>query len=242
MNKQSFSEKAISFFNSLELALPSSLKIEVLNPYKNPETKKCVAEFFIKYFNDDRKRVFILGINPGRFGGGLTGVSFTDPVALRKFCGIENNFGNKRELSSEFIYMMIEEYGGVNKFYRDFFISAVCPLGFTKAEKRGMTQSRATLTFKNYNYYDDKKLQEAVTPFIKNTFKQQIEIGARKDALIVVGADKNKKFVESLNNEFRFFQKIIALEHPRFIMQYRRKKLGNYVQQYLTTLQGLSSR
>src|SRR5215470_4039968 len=114
-----FSEKAFSFFSSLNLQLPSSLHIEVLNPYKNPEVKKCVVEFFTQYFNDDRKRIFILGINPGRFGGGLTGISFTDPVALRKICGIENNFGNKRELSSEFIYIMIEEYGGVKKFYRD---------------------------------------------------------------------------------------------------------------------------
>ncbi|HYV94250.1 MAG TPA: uracil-DNA glycosylase family protein [Chitinophagales bacterium] len=222
-----FSNKAISFFDTLDLALPSSLNIEVLNPYQNPETKKCVKQFFTKYFNDNRKRIFILGINPGRFGGGLTGISFTDPVALRKFCGIENDFGNKRELSSEFIYLMIEEYGGVKKFYRDFFISAVCPLGFMKGSL-------------NYNYYDDKRLQEAVTPFINKTFKDQIEIGARGDALIVIGADKNRKFVESLNNEIQFFEKIIPLEHPRFIMQYRRKKLSDYIQQYVAALQGLS--
>src|SRR6266436_1474373 len=178
-----FAESVIVFFNQLDLQLPSSLHIEVLNPYKNSEVKKCVEQFFTKYFNDRRKRVFILGINPGRFGGGLTGISFTDPVALRKFCSIENDFGAKRELSSEFIYLMIEEYGGVKKFYRNFFISAVCPLGFMKGKL-------------NYNYYDDEKLQEAVTPFIKKTFQQQIEIGARKDALIVIGANKNRKFVE----------------------------------------------
>src|SRR6185503_9130098 len=104
--------------------------------------------------------------------------------------------GNKRELSSEFIYMMIAEYGGVKKFYRNFFMSAVCPLGFMKGSL-------------NYNYYDDKKLQEAVTPFIKKTFREHISIGAGKEALIVIGANKNWKFIESLNNEIQFFEKII---------------------------------
>src|SRR6476659_8178058 len=113
MKNKTFAEKAIAFFNHLDLTLPSSLHIEVLNPYKNPEVRKLTEKFFTKYFNDNRKRIFIMGINPGRFGGGLTGISFTDPVALRKFCGIENNFGSKRELSSEFIYQMIQEYGGV---------------------------------------------------------------------------------------------------------------------------------
>ena len=113
----------------------------------------------------------MLGINPGRLGGGLTGISFTDPVALRTFCGIENEFGLKRELSSEFIYHVIEAYGGPEKFYHDFFISAICPLGFMKGTV-------------NCNYYDDKKLQEAVTPFIRKTFQQQIAIGARKNVLI----------------------------------------------------------
>ena len=164
-----------------------------------------------------------MGINPGRFGSGLTGVSFTDPVALRTFCGIENDFGNKRELSSEFIYRVIEEFGGVKKFYQRFFMTAVCPLGFTKANV-------------NYNYYDDKKLLEAVTPFIKKTLMQQIEIGAKADALIVIGANKNRMFVESLNDEIRYFKKIIALEHPRFIMQYRRKKLDQYLNQYAAIL------
>jgi len=218
-----FAQKAISFFSSLDLKLPSSLQIGVLNPYKNEETLDCGSKFFTKYFNDQRKRIFIFGINPGRFGGGLTGISFTDPVALREKCGIENSFGNKKELSSEFIYKMIDAYGSVESFYKDFFISAICPLGFIK----GTT---------NYNYYDDKKLQEAVTPFIKKTFQQQVEIGARDSALIVVGANKNRKFIESLNNEIGFFKKIIPLDHPRFIMQYRRKKLNEYIDQYVKVL------
>lgn len=79
-----------------------------------------------------RGRVPILGINPGRFGSGLTGVTFTDPVALADECGISNHLPRKRELSSIYIYEMIRHMGGPAEFYQQFFLSAVCPLGFTR--------------------------------------------------------------------------------------------------------------
>ena len=50
------------------------------------------------------QRHLLLGINPGRFGGGVTGIPFTDPIRLQNVCGIENNFEKKQELSSVFIY------------------------------------------------------------------------------------------------------------------------------------------
>jgi hypothetical protein len=221
--ENSFAERAIAFFQSLHLELPSEMGIEVMNPYQQPPVALAVSKFYLKYFNDQRKRIFMMGINPGRFGGGISGISFTDPVALRDFCGIENSFGNKRELSSEFIYRVIEKYGGPKKFYQDFFMSAVCPLGFMKG----------TL---NYNYYDDKRLQEAVLPFIRTTFRQQVQIGARTGALICIGTNKNYRFLEALNSETGLFKKIIPVEHPRFIMQYRRKKLEEYIDQYLAAL------
>jgi hypothetical protein len=220
----SFSQRAVSFFSSIDLLLPPSLRIEVMNPYKNPETLKCVRNFFTKYFNDERRRIFIFGINPGRFGGGLTGISFTDPVALREKCGIENSLGSRKELSSEFVYSVIDAFGGPERFYRHFFISAICPLGFVK----GAT---------NYNYYDDMQLLKAATPFIRKTWKQQFDIGAKSDVVIVVGAGKNARFIEQLNEETGYFRKIISLDHPRYIMQYRRKEVHRYVNRYLDAFQ-----
>jgi hypothetical protein len=219
-----FGEKSISFFSSLDLRLPAKLSTEVLNPYKNREAMECVRKFFTKYFSDQHKRIFIFGINPGRYGGGLTGISFTDPVALREKCGIENSLGNKKELSSEFVYMVVDAFGGPEKFYRHFFISAVCPLGFVKGNT-------------NYNYYDHPNLLEAVAPFIRKTWTQQLQLGARNEALLVVGAGKNTQFIKTLNAETGFFKKIISLDHPRFIMQYRRKKVQQYIDQYLAALQ-----
>jgi hypothetical protein len=90
------------------------------------------------------------------------------------------------------------------------------------------------------NYYDDRTLEKAVTPFIARTVEQQIGFGGRRDRAIVLGAGENLRFMRTLNDKHRFFGEIIGLEHPRFIMQYRRKKLREYISKYVDAL-GLST-
>jgi hypothetical protein len=41
----------------------------MINPFEKEEVRKVVHEFYMKFFNDLNDRIFILGINPGRFGG-----------------------------------------------------------------------------------------------------------------------------------------------------------------------------
>lgn len=166
----------------------------------------------------------MLGINPGRFGAGITGINFTAPRQLKASCGIDHSWGNSTELSAEFIYEVIDQYGGAKKFYGDYFIGAMSPLGFVKDGK-------------NINYYDDKKLQAAVAPFIIQTIRQQLQMGFTADTCICIGGEKNYIFLKTLNKEHDFFQKIIPLPHPRFIMQYRRKRKQEYVNEWLDLLQ-----
>jgi hypothetical protein len=60
-----------------------------MNPYKEEElAMRISSEFYRKYYSDENKRHLILGINPGRFGGGVTGVPFTDPKRLISECHI----------------------------------------------------------------------------------------------------------------------------------------------------------
>lgn len=219
-----FSEKVISFYRALRLQLPEHLQTTVLNPYCERNVMDYVQQFFRKYYNNHRTRTFLFGINPGRLGSGATGISFTDPVALRKYCGIENDLGDKRELSSEFIYQVIEAYGGAEKYYKRFFMTAICPLGFLKG-------------LKNYNYYDDQNLLAAVLPFITAKWKEQIRLGAKYKVAICIGSGKNKKMITTLNQAYPYFEKIIFLEHPRFIMQYRRKRMAEYIDAYLEAME-----
>lgn len=184
---------------------------------------EAVKKFFNKYFNDNKPRQLLLGINPGRFGGGITGINFTAPGQLKVNCGIDHPFGNSSELSAEFIYEVIEQYGGPEKFYSDYFISAVSPLGFTK---NGI----------NMNYYDDKQLQGAITPFIIENIKKQLALDFKTNRCICIGGEKNFKFLATINKEYNFFEEIVPLPHPRFILQYRRKQKDSYIQQYLETL------
>lgn len=216
----------IDFYRSLSPPpLPNG--IEILYPQKNEQVVKLVEEFFKKFYHDNKARHLIFGINPGRFGAGTTGINFTAPKQLKEFCGIDHPFRAQTELSAEFIYEVIKAYGGVKKFYEDYFITSVSPLGLVKNSV-------------NVNYYDDKKLQKILTPFITNSIQKQLSLGFQTDYCICIGGDKNLKFFSSLNDEHKFFQKIIPLPHPRFIMQYRRKHKGKYIDQYLSILRLVS--
>ncbi|HZY81805.1 MAG TPA: uracil-DNA glycosylase family protein [Cyclobacteriaceae bacterium] len=213
----------ISFLKELRITAKLPKGIEVLDPYSDPKVLDLCSQFYYKYYDDTRPRTLLLGINPGRFGSGTTGVSFTDPIKLEKYCGIKNDLAKKPELSADFIYAMIDAYGGPKAFYSKYFVSAVSPLGFT-------------FKGKNINYYDVPALEKAVTPFIVSSINKMIAMGVSNERCYCIGGDKNLKFLSKINNEHEWFKEIIPLPHPRFIMQYRRKKLNEYIDFYLTTL------
>ncbi len=222
---QSFGKKAFDFYLNLKKPANLTSNIEITNPYENEAVKKITGNFFSKFYNDKNKRYFIFGINPGRFGGGMTGINFTDPVALREYCGIKNNLGNKRELSSQFVYEIINTIGGTEKFYSKFFISAVYPLAILKDGK-------------NYNFYDDRKLYIQLKQMIITYIKEQIGFGAKEELAISLGK-KNYIYLKEINEEIGFFKQIEFLEHPRFIMQYRRKRLNEFIEKYMKILNAL---
>jgi hypothetical protein len=214
-----FADRVIEFNTTLPHPRIRVAGVKTLDPYREPVVRDLASRFYRAYYDDNQPRVFVFGINPGRFGAGTTGVPFTDPVALRDYCGIENDLPRKRELSSIFIYSFIEHWGGLEEFYKQFFFAAVSPVGFVRD---GL----------NFNYYDDPVLLKRLHPFIVESMQKQIEIGARRDVTIVLGAGRNRQFFESINREHGFFKQIFAVEHPRFIMQYRRKKLPEFLARY----------
>jgi len=218
----SFASKAIKYFSNLSQTNLNVAGVEIMNPYVSPGVKGAIKKYYKKFYSDTKNRIYIFGINPGRFGGGLTGISFTDPVALREYCGIENNLGERKELSSKFIYKVAEELGGTKKFFSKVFLAALYPFAITKDGK-------------NYNYYDDKLLAKKLMPEIIRTIKTQLKFGARRDVVIILGK-KNAEYFSIINEEYMFFERIIVLEHPRYIMQYRLKKIDFYIKKYLNAV------
>ena len=211
------------FYSTLKPAKNLPNDVAWLYPQKDEAVLAIVRQFLHKYFNDSRTRRLMLGINPGRFGAGVTGVNFTAPKQLSEICGISHPYKNQSELSAEFIYEMITAYGGPEKFYSDYFIGSVCPLGFIQHGK-------------NINYYDDKELLRTVESFIIKTIKAQVSFPVKRDVCFCIGGEKNFKYLSGLNERYKWFERIVPLPHPRFIMQYRRKQKEEFVQMYVDAL------
>lgn len=220
---KTFAEGAIQFYDNLQIKTSLPDGSGILNPYENPEVKDIVKAFFTRFFNDRQDRVVLLGINPGRFGAGITGITFTDPIRLEEDCRIANGFEKRAELSSRFMYDVISSYGGCQAFYQRFFLSAVSPLGFIRDGK-------------NLNYYDDPDLEKALGSFIESTLIRQLDLGLRQDKAICLGEGKNMKYLERLNGKLNLFGEILSLPHPRWVMQYRFKRKGEFIRRYLEVL------
>src|SRR4051794_32923758 len=112
-----WAQHLLSFYDDLKPPKNLPGDIEWLYPQKDPAVMNIVKRFLLQYYNDEKPRRILLGINPGRFGAGVTGVNFTAPRQLKDQCGIDHEFKNQSELSAEFIYEMINAYGGAEKFY-----------------------------------------------------------------------------------------------------------------------------
>ncbi len=222
-------QEIINFNKSLEYTgeLPSGIKI--MNPFKESAEAQIISEqFYNKYYDDNKSRRFIIGINPGRHGAGITGVPFTDTKRMESHCGISVRGFKSHELSSVFVYDLIDAFGGPDRFYKLYYINSGCPLGFVKLNSKGREI--------NYNYYDDRILYTLVRPFMIDSINKQIALGLDRDIAYCLGTGKNYKYLSEINSEQKYFQEIIPLEHPRYIMQYKSKDKQKYIDKFIHIL------
>ncbi len=214
-----FAERVLSYHRSLQADWPLPEGVELLFPYSAPETWAAMEAFYRKFYSDSHPRLFLFGINPGRFGAGVTGVPFTDPIRLEGACGIANPFRKRPELSSVFVYEVVEALGGPAAFFGRCYITSLSPLGFVRDGR-------------NLNYYDDPALQAAVEPFIDRNLRAQAAFGMACRTVLCLGRGKNYTYFERLNRRLQLFERIVPLPHPRWVMQYRRKRLSEFVEAY----------
>ena len=217
------SSAILHFCRNLRPRFPLGDGIEIMNPYKDPVAWEVASRFYEKFYADSRPRTFIFGINPGRFGGGVTGIPFTDPIRLAEKCGIPNDWKQQAELSSQFVYEMISGYGGVEAFYGDYFFTAISPLGYVRHGK-------------NLNYYDDKELMRDVEPFVLECIRRQLKTMPTSETCFCLGEGENYRYFSRINDRYGFFKTIVPLPHPRWVMQYRRKKIIDYIELYVKKL------
>lgn len=215
-----FAEAILQYYRQLTPPTNLPKDVEVMNPYKNESTFEVASKFYRKYYSDRNDRIICFGINPGRFGAGVTGVPFTDPLKLEEICHIQNDLDKKAELSSRFINDMILAYGGPEKFYSRYYISGVSPLGFLRD---GI----------NLNYYDIKGYKEMFEDYAAEQIQKQFSLGINRKIAFSIGKGLNIKYLNYLNDKYCFFEKVLPLSHPRWVMQYRLKRKDEFIQEYL---------
>lgn len=198
-----------------------------MNPFASKKTYDLAARFYQKYYHDSHQRWMCFGINPGRFGAGVTGVPFTDPIRLAEVCGIANDLEKKAELSSRFIYEMIAGFGEASEFYRLIYITAISPLGFLK---EGI----------NLNYYDIKGYKTLFEDYVVQQIREQLSFGIHTNVAFSIGRGKNVEYLRYINQKYGFFREVVALSHPRWVMQYRLKRKEEFIQEYLEAFSRLS--
>ncbi len=222
---KTFAEKVIVFNSQLSYKDKLPQGFQVMNPFfDNPETLQVMQSFYHKFYQDNKPRKFIIGINPSRHGAGVTGVPFTDTKRLATYCGINMKSAKTHEVSSVFIYDMIEAFGGVEKFYQSFYINSPFPLAILRKLPSG--------AWLNANYYDDPSLFSCVKKFMISSLHQHIKLGLDTKKVFILGK-KNAIFIQKMNKEEHLFENLVVLEHPRFIQQYKSKEKQLYIDKYL---------
>ena len=114
---------------------------------------------YVRRYGDSRKRVVLLGMNPGPFGMAQTGVPFGEIAAVRDWMGIETEVGKpagehpkrpiegfactRSEVSGRRLWgMFSERYPDPADFFAEHFIANFCPLVFMEETGRNRTPDK----------------------------------------------------------------------------------------------------
>ncbi len=116
-------------------------------------------ETYLERYGRGRRRVLLIGMNPGPFGMAQTGVPFGDVAMVRDFLGIRapvmkpvrehpkrpiQGFECPRsEVSGTRLWGWIRDrFGTPDAFFRDFFVANYCPLVLMEASARNRTPDK----------------------------------------------------------------------------------------------------
>lgn len=227
-----FSDKVFDFNRQISnyiIEMPDGFKI--VNPFKSSQgdrINEMVSAFYSHYYNDQIPRKMILGSSPARRGTGVTGVPFEDAYHLHELAGFNVEGFSVNRASSDFLQEVITKYGGRDKFYSEFYMGFVFPLGITKQNPKGNEV--------NYNYYESKKIEKLLYPLILESLESQLNLGIDRSICYCIGSGENFKFLMKLNERHSFFEEIVPLEHPRFITQYNSSRKDYFMEKYIKAL------
>lgn len=114
---------------------------------------------YLRRYANGKKRIVLLGMNPGPFGMAQTGVPFGEVRLVRDWLGIETKVGKparehpkrpiegfacaRSEVSGARLWgALSERYGDPNRFFAERFIANYCPLVFMEASGKNRTPDK----------------------------------------------------------------------------------------------------
>jgi single-strand selective monofunctional uracil DNA glycosylase len=131
----------------------------VTHVYNPLEYARAPHEAYLRKYSAGRRRVLLVGMNPGPFGMAQTGVPFGDVTLVRDFLGISAPVGKpaaehprrpvegfdcpRCEVSGTRLWGWVRSrFGTPEAFFRDHFVANYCPLVFMEASGRNRTPDK----------------------------------------------------------------------------------------------------
>jgi hypothetical protein len=97
------------------------------------------------------------------------------------------------------------------------------------------------LSCKLNDQYDDPATFAALRPFIVRHLEEQCgNLQASPSVAICIGTGQNQRALQEINTFYHLFDTLLCVEHPRFIVQYRRASMHAYLEKYRDTLAAAS--
>ena len=138
-------------------------------------------ESYLRKFGDSRKRVLMLGMNPGPFGMAQTSVPFGEIAAVRDWMGIEDPVSKpgrehpkrpidgfaclKSEVSGRRLWGLFSKvYPDADDFFAEHFVTNYCPLAFMEEKGANRTPDKLPAAeLKPVTHACDEHLQTLVS-------------------------------------------------------------------------------
>lgn len=179
----------------------------------------CMETFWNKFYGPHVPKVVICGINPGRFGAGLTGIPFLD---YRSLSEIGFNMDKKdSEQSSEFFFEVFKKIG-TERFFKSFYVTNFSSVGYSKNGR-------------NINYYD---LPDKAKKTVYANFSTEMK-SVNPTHIISLGVSVQYSVRELVKSEAiaKDVDHSLRLAHPSWVMTYRRKNKDMWVDKYVNELE-----
>jgi len=149
--------KAAARLRDAVKALPFSPPVtHVYNPL---DYAWAAHEQYIRKYATSRRRVLLLGMNPGPWGMAQTGVPFGEVTMVRQWLHIDAEIHKpeqehprrpilglaceRSEVSGQRLWgLFAQRYGNASRFFKDHFVANYCPLVFMEAGARNRTPDK----------------------------------------------------------------------------------------------------